>query len=413
MNKSSSKYQEVTFDCSLLMMDKRQSKLDVFRCVSLGVGNFPENAPIMFVPSPAATECSSGMNSSENSSLLEPEDEKCPSPLAIAVEQLIQVERGLESMVERSVDFFIEKASNMRHMKKKTALNDNNSVQEETGPFIYMRVSDLDLAVDLCTTGPNVAVKEMDARWVQLGVGSDSVQPTVEALAEAGLMAISNETLWKADKKTERVIQGRNYTTSCRTHPQILDYEGTSKDTDVLIWSGKFSHCGHDIPVYRSSGIIAMDADELIHLLLDSSRIHEYNKVSEGRTDEIIYTNDLCASEGITKVVRSKSKPPIVSKSLEFTSLMHARRLTAADGHGKGYILVTRGVTLRNEKSDQYSPEILLNVSLIKEIDGLSKKCEMINMNYVSMPIIPSFLVKKLGYNGAISFFNDLRSLCD
>jgi hypothetical protein len=336
--------------------------------------------------------------------------EKCPSPLAVAVEQLIQVERGLESMVERSLDFFVEKASNMRHTKKKTAITVDDHVQVDSGPFSYMKVSDLSLAMELCSTAPTLAAKETDARWVRLGVGSDIVQPTVKALAEAGLIAISNEKLWKADKKTERVIQGRDFT-SCNTHAIVLDYVGTPKDTHVLTWSGKFSHCGHEIPVYRSSGIIAMAAEELVHLLLDSSRIHEYNKVSEGRTDEIIYTNDLCA-EGVTKVVRSKSKPPIVSKSLEFTSLMHARRLIEADGQGEGYILVTRGVTLGKEKADIFAPEILLNVSLIKKIDGLSKKCEMINMNYVSMPIIPSFLVKKLGYNGAVSFINDLRSLC-
>jgi hypothetical protein len=422
MDKLSSTTNDVTIDCSLLMMGKRQNNLqnDCIRCVSLGVGNFPENAPVMFLPSPAATECSSGVYSSENSSLVEHEDEashpvesfeKCPSPLALAVEQLIQVERGLESMVERSLDFFVEKASNIRQTKKKISITVDGHVQVDSGPFAYMKVSDLSLAMELCSTAPTVAVKETDAaRWVRLGVGSNVVQPTVKALAEVGLIAISNEKLWRADKKTERVIQGRDFT-SCSTHAIVLEYMGTPKDTHVLTWSGKFSYCGHDIPVYRSSGIIAMAPDELIYLLLDSSRIHEYNKVSEGRTDEIIYTNNLCA-EGVTKVVRSKSKPPIVSKSLEFTSLMHARKLKEADGHGEGYILVTRGVTLGNEKTDIYAPEILLNVSLIKKIDGLSKKCEMINMNYVSMPIIPSFLVKKLGYNGAVSFINDLRSLC-
>jgi hypothetical protein len=422
MGKPSFAYDVATVDCSLLINDRWRNDLEkeTVRSLSLGVGSFPENGPVMFLPSPAATECSSGVDSSEHSSLvdlLEDEkrhhaefNEKCASPLALAVEQLIQVERGLESMVERSVEFFVEKASTVRHTKKTPTINADDNLQEEQHSFSFMKVSDLKLDVAFCTA-PAVATKDSNTRWVQLTLGSDEVQSTVKALAEAGLLTISDEKLWKADKKTEKILQERGYAIN-DSKSVVMDHEGTQKDAMVLIWSGKQCHNGYDIPVFRSSGIISMSADDLVDLLLDSSRIHEYNKVSEGRTDEIIYTNDLYAEGGITKVVRSKSKPPIVSKSLEYVSLMHARTLTAIDGHGQGYLLVTRGVTLANENFDPYAPEILLNISLIKKIDGVDKKCEMINMNYVSMPMIPSFLVKKLGYNGAVSFFHDLRALC-
>ncbi len=66
-----------------------------------------------------------------------------------------------------------------------------------------MKVSDLKLDVAFCTA-PAVVTKDTNMHWVQLTLGSDKVQSMVKALAEAGLLTISDKKLWKADKKTKK-----------------------------------------------------------------------------------------------------------------------------------------------------------------------------------------------------------------
>lgn len=426
---------DVTVDCSLLEMGRYNKqhylKNEKIRCVSIGTGTFPKYGPISFSPSPSPSECST-TEASEYSSLneLREEDESVDeqkgndnhkksfspslkemssqivSKAAGIVEQVIQVERGLESMVERSVEAILENASHGLHFKHRT--NGDEIFQVEHPSTSFMKVSDLPL-MDVNFSCPPLGAKpNANERWVRLTLGSSDIQSAVKALVKAGLGFISSDSMWKADKKTEKMQQEMK-----SRRKFVTDQDGTPQDTAVLIWSGKIQNkvLGYDIPVVRASGIIAMNTEDLVNLLLDSSRIHEYNKISQGRTDEIVYLNELHAG-GLTKVVRSKSKPPIVSKPLVFVSLMHSRKLVPDDMQGEGYLIVTRGVTLENEKHDPNASEILLNVSLIKEIEGVDKKCEMINMNYVSMPTIPQFLMKNLGYNGALSFFSDLRALC-
>mmetsp|Transcript_3677 Transcript_3677/g.5493 ORF Transcript_3677/g.5493 Transcript_3677/m.5493 type:complete len:438 (-) Transcript_3677:37-1350(-) len=426
---------DVTVDCSLLEMGSYKKpnylKNEKIRCVSIGTGTFPKHGPVSFSPSPSPSECST-TEASEYSSLneLREEDEsvdeqkgndnnkKSFSPLlkemssqivskaAGIVEQVIQVERGLESMVERSVEAILENASHGLHFKHRT--NGDEILHVEQPSSSFMKVSDLPL-MDVNFSCPPLGAKpNANERWVQLTLGSSDIQSAVKALVKAGLGFISSDSLWKADKKTEKILQEMK-----SRRKFVMDQDGTPQDTAVLMWSGKIQHkiLGYDIPVFRASGVIAMSTEDLVNLLLDSSRIHEYNKISQGRTDEIVYMNEL-RTGGLTKVVRSKSKPPIVSKPLVFVSLIHSRKLVPDDRQGEGYLIVTRGVTLENEKHDPNASEILLNVSLIKKIEGVDEKCEMINMNYVSMPTIPQFLMKNLGYNGAISFFSDLRALC-
>ena len=185
--------------------------------------------------------------------------------------------------------------------------------------------------------------------------------------------------------------------------------EGGPDDSNCMVWSGKFSHkyYGHDLLAIRSQGVINMAAEDLVDLLMDSDRIQEYNKSSNGRTDEIVLSDgtdlDSCPfsgrrkkkltgvvmdntrivdgvaildsqsederSEGteefdddgnrsysstqsrkkqssfvgVTKVVRSVNVIPLVKKKMDFVTLVHCRALTDDQG-GNGYIIVGRNV---------------------------------------------------------------------
>lgn len=287
-----------------------------------------------------------------------------------------------------------------------------STLEQHTVVSSYMRVSDLDLEGSSFFSVPAGVKPDSSERWAQLAAGSNEVHQVLVALENAGLDAISNERLWEAEKLTERHLE-RKRSIKLEKDPAVMDHEGMPQDTLVLLWNGKFynSNLDCEIPAIRSSGVIAMDAACLADLLLNSSRAQQYNKFCLGRTDEIVYFDDF-DTNSVTKVVRTKSKHPLIPKPLEFVTLIHARKLKPEDNQGEGFLFVSRGVTLSNEKEDPTAPRILLNVNLIKTITGVEGKCELINMNHVNSPMTPSFLVKKLGSDGAVSFFSELRALC-
>jgi hypothetical protein len=270
----------------------------------------------------------------------------------------------------------------------------------------FMRVTDLDLEKSYSSLPPVGVKPNSREHWVQLASGSNDVHQILTALENAGLGAINDERLWEAEKLTEKHLE--------RSKSNHLDQDSLIlQDSLVLLWNGKFydSNLDCEIPAIRSSGIIAMDAAELTNLLLNSSQTQQYNKFCLGRTDEIVYFDDFDINS-VTKVVRTKTKHPLIPKPMEFVTLIHARKLKPEDNHGEGFLIVSRAVTLPNERVDPAAPGILLNVNLIKTITGVEGKCQLINMNHVNSPMTPTFLVKKLGSDGAISFFSELRALC-
>ena len=150
---------------------------------------------------------------------------------------------------------------------------------------------------------------------------------------------------------------------------------------------------------------------------------------------------------GVTKLVRTTNKPPLVRKVLEFFTLLHCRKLTDEQGRDGGYIIVGRGVTPAGdvEKSSKgiMHSEILLNVHIIRRLrptsrrdkgmggskkgsqgsktvstsgrkasrSDLAGRCLMINVNHLKSPMVPNMLAKKVGLGAALNFISDIRSL--
>ncbi|KAL3758800.1 hypothetical protein ACHAWU_008785, partial [Discostella pseudostelligera] len=148
---------------------------------------------------------------------------------------------------------------------------------------------------------------------------------------------------------------------------------------------------------------------------------------------------------GVTKLVRTKNKPPLVRKVLEFTTLLHCRALTDDQG-GDGYIIVARAVTPASDaeasKKGVVHCEVLLNVHIIRRLridskkissrsekrkggqsknvstsgkkaskGDLANRCLMINVNHMKSPLVPSMVAKTVGLSAAINFISDIRAL--
>lgn len=232
----------------------------------------------------------------------------------------------------------------------------------------------------------------------------------VTALERTGLECAMDKDMWTGDRKTARTFPAYDW--------NILDEPvkdlSNHGDSDVFIWTGAFGHglYGSDIPPVRTEGLVPMSPESLLDLLIDSSRTHEYNKTSLGREDLLVLQDDM-ENEGpfgksITKVVKSISKPPLVRKTVQFVSLLHAKELPY------GYLIVSRAVSRAVENvpdSKIMRSEVLMGVNVIRRIENEPNKCLMINVNHIRSPL-PLMIMRRLSLIAASSFFTDLRALC-
>jgi hypothetical protein len=259
-------------------------------------------------------------------------------------------------------------------------------------------------------------------QWIALNDSDGSHAPiaplAIERLADFGLITCMNDSMWCPDSKTDRSLREKCPSWMNETFkPGKVDLaDAKGSENDVLVWSGCFKHglYGADLPAIRAAGVVAMSAKALLDLLVDSSRVTEYNKMSLGRTDLQVFQDDML-SEGpfgksITKIMRSETKPPMVRKSLVFVSLLHAKELI----DGSGYLIVTRAVHHPNEQGagNSIQNEILIGVNLIRRIQGSENRCLMINVNHIRSPMVPMMIAKRIGVSAAVGFINDIRSLC-
>lgn len=267
---------------------------------------------------------------------------------------------------------------------------------------------------------------------------------SVEALVETGVRMASADgdewVDWSGEKKTENFLRAHGSEgRACATEEW---YQALDSSWEVLVWAGKSisrDGYGSELPFIKTTSIIHQSPKYLAELLMDSSRVKVYNKMSLGRTDEKVFqegvdTQGGSFGDGESKVVRNLTKPPMVSSVIEFVTLMHARRLRPSDmevlpgidGDGdttpaEGYIVVSRAVTggewsaadgNRSENGEKLvRNEILLGINLLRAVPGEPEKTELTAVTHVQSPMIPVMLAKGAGVKGAVDFVRDIRAL--
>jgi hypothetical protein len=226
-----------------------------------------------------------------------------------------------------------------------------------------------------------------------------SLQALVDSSVKlaAGNSNESNVPVWKPDSSTSSFLKKQ-------ANPRS-DQLGNN----VLLWSGTFgSSCvGSNVPAVKARGFIrGRSARSVATLLMDSSRVKEYNSLSLGRTDlrvlqKGLSTNSKQHGVGETKIVRNRTKPPLTSKVLTFTTLMHARELK--DGT---IVVVSRAVNDPSATPGDIKSEILLGVNILKPISDDS--CEITSVTHVTSPLVPAAFAKTMGSKGARDFITGL-----
>jgi hypothetical protein len=305
----------------------------------------------------------------------------------------------------------------------------------------FIRVADLNMAIRSTAHGsksvqhpnfhhpsadpPPGMLHDPNEEWIALDDGAGSHAPiapyAIQALARFGFDTCMDINMWKDDSRTEKLMKSTNIwsTLAWQLKGPIVLPDNFAADKDVLVWSGNFMHgkYGSDLPCVRAAGIVNMGAKDLADLLADSTRTHEYNKMSCGRKDLLVLQDNMQVEgpfgKSITKVMQSESRPPFLRKTLQFTSILHVKELE----DGSGYLLVSRAVTHPGSFSlvdaSILRSEILMGVNVLKKVVGAEdSQCLMINVNHMRAPMVPMMIAKKIGLAAAANFFTDIRALC-
>lgn len=298
------------------------------------------------------------------------------------------------------------KIANSESTRQETSFQEIQSDSEEkVESNAFMRVHDFNLGSSTASDSPGFLFVD------------DNLKPIVENLAKLGLDHIRDESdRFKATRDTKKTLS---------KYEEKGIPTNTVNGKDVLVWMGDCGHKNHGCkwPVVKARGLINTSPKELAEFMLDSSRIKEYNEMSQGRDDVVVFQQDLhtTAEEskygvpGTIKVLRSRNKPKLLPKAVEITSLLYSKPLEDCPG---AYMLVNRSIfeddkgTLTNNK-EIITSEMLLGVNLIRPVGDDNTMCEFNSITHIFPPGVPEFLAKKVAPSSALNMIKDIQKVFD
>ena len=287
--------------------------------------------------------------------------------------------------------------------------------------------------------------------WEQLtGQEFQSSPSALDGLATLGIDMANMESSqkfvdWTPSKATASLLDG---STDNSNSEAISEAIADAKEGAVLVWTGKWKQPGHGshLPVVRTVAVLPMSPRDFAALLMDSSRVPTYNKMSLGRTDITTMQSNIDTVggefggiDGEAKVVRNLTQPPLSKKKMEFVTFMHARSMKHQDNPGRGYlgavgnendgfIVVSRAV---NDGGPNAAPtatnggggggggdgeefnrsEILLGLNVVRPVPDRADVCEVTAITHCNSPSVPLMIAGKIGVKGAVDFVKDIRAM--
>jgi len=393
---------------------------------SLGTGALGRDGSVSFVPSPSAARNSiSNIFSSSTTT-------------SSATTSATSIGGGVSLVLPRICSFLRVADLEMDDESVATTsvtsdISNNNNDQQQSQQHAHRPVVDPPPGIEidpkerwigLCTTSDHCGGDENDLSSSNHSEHTPIAPVAMDRLANFGVTTTLDEYMWQPDSKTDKLIKKAGGGTCSDPERWMKDTFRKGKmssstcpvpsSKDVLVWSGSFKHglYGSEMPAIRSVGIVDTSAKKLCELLIDSSRVKEYNKISLGREDIIKFNGNLDTGgpfgKSITKVMKSVSKPPLL-KPLALTSILHAKQMPDESG----YLIVSRGVHRPDAEvvSSSMKSEIVMGVNLIVDFDDDDHdRCLMINVNHIRSPMVPLYVAKRLAVSTAAGFINDLRS---
>ncbi|KAL7477577.1 hypothetical protein ACHAW6_003382 [Cyclotella cf. meneghiniana] len=339
---------------------------------------------------------------------------------------LVEIEASIDGTSSYNILFDEPKA---KHCLDQTRRRSPVKVQRTN---CYIRAQDLKL------TDENLNISKSEHALIPLDGGG--LEAVMNGLVTIGLKEATDESnRWSATSSTDKILTKRhkNLKNGVKMNEDSMgSWKNAASGRDVLVWSSKCTRPGHgsEYPVVKARGLIPASASEVVDLLRDSSKVVKYNKMSIGRVDQFVFTQQgntsvhslrkcpLLGVVGEVKIMSSKSQPPLVRKPLEFKTLFYARRLDKRDDvefDSLAYITVGRSIwetpegTTGGADSSTTRCEILLSVNLVREVTTASgiQCCELTNITHAVSPGVPMFLGKQMGLMAAENYIKDIRAL--
>jgi hypothetical protein len=250
--------------------------------------------------------------------------------------------------------------------------------------------------------------------WSQIA-GNEFDRPHVrDALVATGLKlteSIQSDSEWITWKQQPNKSKDNN---DAEANKSSLETSNTSQDISVYI--GRCAkpspelYYGSNLPILKTRArIIGMSAHDIASLLMDSSRVIQYNQWSLGRMD----VRTILCGEGDrqlhqAKIVRHRTQPPLTSQPMVSTTFLHARPIPDVSG---AYVVVSRAVPDLGVSTTSNRSEILLGVNRLEPCPHDSNSCLMTSVTHVYSPALPAVLATRVGMHSAVGFVEDLRRL--
>jgi len=230
----------------------------------------------------------------------------------------------------------------------------------------------------------------------------------VEALTQSGLELCTSKgnedhsVEWFSHPNTDRLLEEHKSAMLAMEEGNVLVYVGKVKRQENIV--------GSKLPLIKTQSILPLSAEEMADLLMDSSKVKIYNKMSLGRKDVRIFDKN-------TKIVCNLTQPPMSKSKMVSVTLMHSRALTDKDrlpsGPASGFVVVSRAVPgmVDEDLKDLPRNDILLGVNLVQDISP--NECLMTAVTHVYSPALPVMLAKSMGVTSAVNFIRDIRASCE
>jgi hypothetical protein len=395
---------------------------------SLGTGILGHDGSVSFVPSPTARNSISNIFSSSPASKTKSETTTANGGGHGGAVSMV-LRRSCSFLRVSDLEMDDDSVATMSVTSDVSYTNNNNDQQQHThrpvvDPPPGIEIDPKERWIALCTTSDHGGNGENDISSKSNDSEHTPIAPVaIDKLANFGITTVLDESMWQPDSKSEKLIKkaGGNGSSDSEWIKQTFQNGKISSSScsipsskDILVWSGSFTHglYGSEVPAIRSVGIVDTSARKLMDLLVDSSRVKEYNKISLGREDIINFDGNLETGgpfgKAITKVMRSETKPPLL-KPLALTSILHAKQMPDESG----YLIVSRGVHRPDEEvvSSGLKSEIVIGVNLIVDFDDDDHdRCLIINVNHIFSPMVPLYIAKRVATSSAHGFINDIRA---
>lgn len=163
-------------------------------------------------------------------------------------------------------------------------------------------------------------------------------------------------------------------------------------------WLPKSAH-GSESSLVKTTGVVRATPRELFDLLFDSSRVHEYNKFSIGRSD-------IAVLDKRTKVVWNRTNPPGGKRPHDFVTIMHGNEFK------NGTIVLVSTATEHSlvEPSENFTrSEIIFSVNYMRPLGP--RLTELTTVMHVRTRGVPTFLVEAVKVSRSADFIQTVDEI--